>query len=98
VPRPALITIDELRRRGVDRNELRRLVRAGRHHRPIVEVDGLAKYADRTELQREKERQNRLIAAGYTVSRFIWADVTRRPEETATLVRRALAAALPRPI
>ena len=56
----------------------------------IIEVDGLAKYADPAEWQREKERQNRLVAGGYTILRFTWADITRRPDQTAGQVRRAL--------
>lgn len=60
--------------------------------RLIVEVDGLAKYAESGELQREKERQNRLVAAGYTILRFTWADITQRPDQTAAQVRRALRA------
>lgn len=56
----------------------------------IVEVDGLAKYADPTEWQREKIRQNRLVAAGYTILRFTWADITQRPEVTVAQIDRAL--------
>ena len=58
--------------------------------RVIVEVDGMGKYADSGEISREKQRQNKLVMAGYVVLRFTWADVVRRPEQTADVVRRAL--------
>src|SRR3954447_9430869 len=56
----------------------------------IVEVDGMAKYDEPGELQREKERQNRLIAEGYVVLRFTWADIVHRPADVARRVRQAL--------
>jgi hypothetical protein len=59
--------------------------------RLIVEVDGLAKYDDRGALQAEKERQNALIAAGYTVLRFTWADIMHRPDKVVAQIRAALA-------
>lgn len=58
----------------------------------IVEVDGMAKYAERGELQREKDRQNALIAAGYTMLRFTWADIHARPDAVVRQVRAALRA------
>jgi hypothetical protein len=58
--------------------------------RLIVEVDGLAKYAERGALQDEKARQNRLVAAGYTVRRFTWSDVVHRPEQVVRQVQSAL--------
>lgn len=56
----------------------------------VVEVDGLGKYSEPGELQREKLRQNALVAAGYVVLRFTWADVVHRPD----VVLRQLKAAL----
>lgn len=56
----------------------------------VVELDGLAKYREQGELQREKQRQNQLTAAGYRVLRFTWADVVGRPADTARAVARAL--------
>jgi len=56
----------------------------------IVEVDGLSKYGEPGELQREKARQNLLVAEGYTVLRFTWADVVHRQDA----VVRQIAAAL----
>ena len=58
--------------------------------RVIVEVDGMGKYADKGEIAREKQRQNKLVMAGYVVLRFTWTDVVGRPEHTADVVRRAL--------
>ena len=60
--------------------------------RVIVEVDGLAKYGERGELQREKARQNVLVSMGYTVLRFTWADVIHRPDPVVRQVRAAIRA------
>jgi hypothetical protein len=59
--------------------------------RLIVEVDGMGKYAERGELQREKERQNQLVRLGYMVLRYTWADIVGRPEAVIREVRAALA-------
>ena len=40
----------------------------------------------------QRRRQNRLVAAGYTVLRFTWDDVTRR-QSTVSQIRTALAQA-----
>lgn len=61
--------------------------------RLVVEVDGLAKYDAPGALQDEKARQNRLIAAGYTVLRFTWQDIRTRPDAVARQVSTALARA-----
>jgi len=58
--------------------------------RLIVEVDGMGKYAEPGALQAEKTRQNRLIAAGYTVLRFTWADIHQRPETVVRMINREL--------
>lgn len=60
--------------------------------RLVVEVDGLGKYDEPGALQREKQRQNQLIAAGYTVLRFTWADIRQRPDGVVRQVRSALRA------
>jgi hypothetical protein len=60
--------------------------------RLIVEVDGLNKYREPGELQREKERQNALVAAGYTVLRFTWFDIHHRPDAVVRQIRTALRA------
>jgi len=56
----------------------------------IVEVDGLAKYAEPGELQREKARQNTLVALGYTVLRFTWADIHQRPDAVVRMINTKL--------
>ena len=44
-----------------------------------VEVDGFEVHGTPTALQADLERQNRLVSAGWTVLRFTWRDVVRRP-------------------
>lgn len=46
----------------------------------IAEVDGLHAHALAAALQQDLARQNTLVALGYTVLRFTWHDVVRRPE------------------
>jgi len=55
--------------------------------RLIVEVDGLAKYKEPGALRDEKRRQNELVALGYTVLRFAWADVVGRPDYVVAQVK-----------
>jgi very-short-patch-repair endonuclease len=57
--------------------------------RVIVECDGRVKYT-RDELWREKRRQEQLERLGFRVVRALWADVTRRPSETAERIRHAM--------
>lgn len=52
-----------------------------RHARLVVEIDGWAYHSDRERFQRDRTRQNRLVAAGWTVLRFTWDDLTTRPDE-----------------
>ena len=61
-----------------------------RHLVRFVEVDGQAKYDQPGEWQREKERQNKLVAMGYIVLRFTWRDVVGRSEYVLACVRRAV--------
>lgn len=51
-----------------------------------IEVDGLESHGDR-ELQRDLERQNALVGQAWTVLRFTWTDVVRRPARVAREVR-----------
>jgi very-short-patch-repair endonuclease len=62
-------------------------------HRLVVELDGWGAHQTRQAFQRDRERGNALDAAGWRLLRFTWTDVTRRRDETAALVRGALAAA-----
>jgi hypothetical protein len=45
----------------------------------VVELDGMAKYTEPNALRDEKRRQNALVAQGFVVLRFSWADVVHRP-------------------
>lgn len=49
--------------------------------RVAVEVDGRAFHTDHRSFQRDRTRQNDLVAAGWRVLRFTWEDLTRRPEQ-----------------
>ncbi len=58
--------------------------------RLVVEVDGrVAHGPDR--FQQDRTRQNLLVAAGCTVLRFTWDDLTRRPQEVVAAIRRVVA-------
>ena len=53
-----------------------------------IEIDGWAWHTDPERFQRDRKRQNALVAAGWTVLRFTWADLIERPEQVlATVVR-----------
>lgn len=57
-----------------------------RQARLVVEIDGWAYHTDRERFQRDRTRQNRLIAAGWTVLRFTWEDLIRRPTEVVRMI------------
>jgi very-short-patch-repair endonuclease len=59
--------------------------------RVVVEIDGWTYHGDRERFQRDRTRQNRLVSAGWTVLRFTWDDLTRRPQQMLAAVRAALA-------
>jgi hypothetical protein len=61
--------------------------------RVIVELDGRAFHTDAVAFQRDRERQNRLVMAGYTVLRFTWHDVAQRPAAVVGQIRESLARA-----
>jgi very-short-patch-repair endonuclease len=48
--------------------------------RVAVEVDGRAWHSAGDRFQHDRSRQNALVAAGWTVLRFTWADLTQRPD------------------
>jgi len=56
----------------------------------VVEVDGRGSHATRRAFQEDRDRDGRLAVAGYSVLRFTWWDVTRRPAVVANRVRRLL--------
>ena len=58
--------------------------------RVVVEVDGWSSHSGSGAFQRDRSTQNALVAAGYTVLRFTWADLTRRPEHVVQLIRHTI--------
>lgn len=64
-----------------------------RDARLIVEVDGLAHHTAPDRFQRDRTRQNALVAHGWTVLRFTWADLVQRPGYVVATIRRQLARA-----
>ena len=59
--------------------------------RVAIEIDGMAYHVDVDRFQGDRHRQNALIALGWTVLRFTWADVVQRPGYVASAVRAAAA-------
>lgn len=67
-------------------------------HKVVVEVDGYGSHGHWAAFQRDRARDNRLVAAGYVVLRFTWHQLTGSPMKVAaeivrTLARRELEAA-----
>jgi len=58
----------------------------------VIEVDGFAFHGGRVAFQADRERQNLLAQAGFTVLRFTWEDLTDRPAQVVTRVRRTIRA------
>jgi very-short-patch-repair endonuclease len=58
--------------------------------RVVVEVDGWAYHSGPDRFQRDRTRQNRLVAAGWTVLRFTWSDLRYRPMNVITSIRRCV--------
>jgi hypothetical protein len=56
-----------------------------------IEIDGWAWHSDPERFQDDRRRQNVLVAAGWTVLRFTWADLIERPEHVLATVVRTLA-------
>ncbi|SHG02650.1 Protein of unknown function [Jatrophihabitans endophyticus] len=61
--------------------------------RLAIEVDGWAFHSDVDRFQRDRTRQNRLVALGWTVLRFTWADLVERPGSVVATIRRQVTAA-----
>jgi very-short-patch-repair endonuclease len=55
-----------------------------------IEVDGFAHHSSPDAFQRDRTRQNRLVALGWTVLRFTWHDVVHRPAMVAQQIREAI--------
>ena len=58
--------------------------------RVAIEIDGWAWHHTPDRFQRDRTKQNQLTAAGWTVLRFTWFDITTRPDEVVGAVRDAL--------
>jgi very-short-patch-repair endonuclease len=59
--------------------------------RVAIEVDGWAWHTDPERFRHDRQRQNALVLAGWTVLRFTWHDLTNRPAEVIAQVKAALA-------
>ena len=55
--------------------------------RLVIELDGWAFHTSPDRFQRDRRRQNRLVAAGWTVLRFTWRDLTERPGYVIATIR-----------
>ena len=58
--------------------------------RVVIEADGFAFHTTPDRFQCDRERQNRLVAAGWTVLRFTWRDLTERPGHVVATVASVL--------
>jgi very-short-patch-repair endonuclease len=58
--------------------------------RLAVEADGFAFHSDRAAYRRDRERLNRLVSLGWSVLRFTYEDVVRRPDYVTALVAECL--------
>lgn len=61
------------------------------HLKLAVEVDGRAWHSSGDRFQRDRTRQNQLVNAGWTVLRFTWDDLTKRPGEVVAGILAAIA-------
>jgi very-short-patch-repair endonuclease len=57
----------------------------------VVECDGYSYHSDQREFREDRRRDRELVARGYVVLRFTWADIMRDPGLVVTEVLRALA-------
>jgi predicted transcriptional regulator of viral defense system len=60
------------------------------HLKLIIEVDGFDAHGSPKALQMDLARQNLVVLQGWTVLRFTWNDVTKRPAWVAKQIRHAL--------
>ena len=51
-----------------------------------IEVDGYGARSTRRRFQSDLDRQNDLVGRGWTVLRFTWNDVVRRPDHVAKVI------------
>jgi hypothetical protein len=52
----------------------------------LVELDSEAFHMDRSTFQRDRDKQNRALALGWTTLRFTWSDLTKRPDQAIQLL------------
>jgi Protein of unknown function (DUF559) len=57
--------------------------------RLVIEFDGWRAHSGRGQFVQDRRRQNRLVAAGFTVLRFTWEDLLERPHDVVEQIRRA---------
>jgi hypothetical protein len=55
--------------------------------RVVIEVDGLEYHETPEAVLRDRDKQNRLAGAGWTLLRFTWFDIVRQPEYVIARVR-----------
>lgn len=56
----------------------------------VIELDG-KRFHGPERFQRDRTRDQRLVAMGYVVLRFTWADLEERPTEVLAIIRRTMA-------
>jgi len=61
------------------------------HLKIAVEIDGLAHYVEPDRFQRDRTRQNGLVALGWIVLRFTWWDLRHRRADVVAAILRAVA-------
>jgi very-short-patch-repair endonuclease len=61
--------------------------------RLVVEIDGIAFHSDPTAFRSDRERQNRILSAGWRLLRFTWYDLRYRPQHVIDHVSAELAKA-----
>lgn len=55
-----------------------------------IEVDGFSAHTSPDTFQRDRTRQNRMVALGWTVLRFTWADIVQGPAAVAQTILEAI--------
>jgi very-short-patch-repair endonuclease len=56
----------------------------------VVEVDGYQFHGNWAAFQRDRERDNKLVGAGYVVLRFTWHQLTKKPFEMVAQIARTI--------
>ncbi|MGZ4243470.1 MAG: endonuclease domain-containing protein [Solirubrobacteraceae bacterium] len=60
-------------------------------HQVVVEVDGYDAHGHREAFERDRRRDQDLVAAGYVVVRITWRQLTQRPTAVVARIAAALA-------